>query len=121
MFGRTGPGMQSRSGSSTGGLPAKQTAVASNTFAAAGNATVTPALPGTAVGIPKWMRLQGNVSGQASIQIGNLAVLTAVCVPNQAPDVVMIPTGAFPNALNSVSVVLTADAAGTLRVVVGFD
>lgn len=123
MFGQRGPqGPANQGGAgSTAGLPAKQTATASNTFAAAETVTVTPALPGTAVGRPKWLRLQGNVSGVASIQIGNLAVLNAVCVPNQVPDVVQIPPNAFPSPVNSVSVSLTADAAGVLRVVIGFD
>lgn len=116
MFGARNP--QAQGGGNFQG--ARQTADADNVFAGAGSAVVAPALPGTAVGRPLWMMVVGSVTGKASIQIGNLAVLTAASTPNAPPVVVPFPANAFPNAVNSVSVTLTADGAGTLRVIVGF-
>ena len=109
MFGRMGAG----SG-------VKQWASASNTFAAAGSATVSATLPGNGTGRPIKLRASGSVSGQASILVGNTSTIIAPVNPNAPFTEVEIPASAFAGPVGTVSVTLTADGSGVIRSLVGF-
>lgn len=102
------------------GTKATLWASAANTFTAAGNSTQTPTLPGGAVGIPVVVRASGNVSGQVAINISNTQQVIVPVNPNAPYTEVALPANAFPARTGQVSATLTADGAGTIRVLVGF-
>ncbi len=108
-------------GSNAGrGGGAKQSAVAQNTFAAAGTASVTPTLPGGAVGKPYRMRVSGSVAGYATMNIGTQAQVVCLVNPNAPFTEQPIPASAFPSAVGSVPVSLTASGAGVISVAIDF-
>lgn len=100
--------------------PVKLWASASNTFTAAGSASLTPALGAGQIGKPVVIRASGGVSGNVVLTFGNNAEIVVLVNPNAAYTEEVIPATAFPVASNSVSVTANADGAGTIRVAVGF-
>lgn len=98
----------------------KQWAVKDNTFSAAGEATVTPTLPGGGTGKPVKIRASGNVAGWATINIGAQSQIVILINPNAPYTEEAIPGSAFPGVVGSVPVDLNASGAGTLVVSIGF-
>lgn len=111
--------------SATAGAPAlviSQWASAQVTVTA-GSTTATTAtvtLPGGQTGYPRVLRVSGSASGQASITFGASAQVIALCNPNAPYSDVRIPPSAFPNPTGAVPVSVIVDAAGTVRVAIGF-
>jgi hypothetical protein len=99
---------------------ATQEAVSSSTQTAAGSASVSPALPGGATGVPLYFEVSGDVAGYATINVGTNAQYVAANNPNGGPVRKAIPRSAFPGPVNSVPITLTFAGAGTLTVTVGF-
>lgn len=92
----------------------------SNTFAAAGNASKTATLPGSAVGRPRMLRASGSVSGEVDIAVSNTQTLICPVNPNAPYTEIALPSYAFPTATGAVPVTLVADGAGVIRAVIGF-
>ncbi len=103
-----------------GNAAAKQQAVASNTFAAAGTASLTPTLPGGATGKPIYVRVSGSVAGYVTVAVGTQAQFVVLVNPNAPFTQEPLPASAFPSPVNAVPVSATAAGAGTISVVIGF-
>ena len=101
-------------------IPVKQWAVGSNTFTAAGTATVTPTLPGGAIGRPVKIKASGSVAGYATLNIGTQAQVVVLINPNAAYTEEPIPASAFPSPVGSAPVSVTASGAGVVTVAIGF-
>lgn len=103
-----------------GALTYKQSATATNTFTAAGTATITPTLPGGASGRPVRIRASGSVAGYVTLNIGTNAQIVVAVNPNAPQQSEAIPASAFPNPVNSVTTSATAAGAGFIVVTVDF-
>ena len=99
----------------------KQWADAAYTATAAGSESETVSLPGGQVGKPIMLRGSGSVSGKIVLRYGNNAQIIVPVNPNAPYSETPIPGTAFPNPTGSVTVTITADGAGTIRALVGFN
>jgi hypothetical protein len=107
--------------SNLGNLGAKQWGTFVNTFSAAGSQAGTVALSNGQTGKPVVIRASGNVSGQVSLTYGNGSQVIIPVNPNAPYTEEKVPASGFPNPTNAVAVTLTADGAGTIRCLVGFN
>ncbi|MEM3829118.1 MAG: hypothetical protein QXP36_07895 [Conexivisphaerales archaeon] len=98
----------------------EQWASLTNTFSAAGTYSGAASLPAGQTGEPLLIRGSGNVSGMITLTFGNGAQVLVPVNPNAPYTEIPIPKSGFPFPVNSVSLTLTADGAGTIRALVGF-
>ena len=104
--------------SNSGG--AKQWASAAYTASAAGSSSETATLPSGQTGRPSILRVSGSVSGEVVLTYGNAAQIIAPVNPNAQYTDIQIPASAFPAPTGSVTMTLTADGAGVIRALIGF-